>query len=149
MNQDMACSVAPRGFQMKGGAETERSQKSWKNGARLGAALSLAAVALGLVYLVHAAKAPDSIGFWIDDGIYVTSGGPNADRVTGDFSSTVDFGFKIENGEIAYPIRNAAIGGSFLEFLNDIDEVSSDYREDPGEKMPTIRVRKIRLAGSG
>lgn len=85
----------------------------------------------------------------IDDGIFITSGGPNPDRVTGDYSSTVDFGFKIENGEIAYPIRNAAIGGSFLEFLQDIEEISSDYRADPGEKMPSMRVKKVRLAGSG
>ena len=84
----------------------------------------------------------------IDDGILITSGGPNPDRVTGDFSSTVDFGFKIENGEIAYPIRNAAIGGSFLEFLQDIEEISSDYRDDPGEKMPSMSVKKVRLAGS-
>lgn len=85
----------------------------------------------------------------IDDGIYLAAGGPHADPTTGDFSSTVDFGFKIERGEIAYPIRNAAIGGSFLELLQDLDEISSDYREEPGLKMPTMRFRKVRLAGSG
>ena len=85
----------------------------------------------------------------VDDGIYISGGGPSPDAVTGDYSSTVDFGFKIENGEIAYPIRNAAIGGSFLELLQGIEEVSSDYREEPGEKMPTIRVNTVRLAGGG
>ena len=85
----------------------------------------------------------------IDDGIYITAGGPHPDATTGDFSSTVDFGFKIENGEAAYPIRNAAIGGSFLELIQGIDEISSDYREEPGRKMPTIRLKSARLAGSG
>ncbi|MGQ9732297.1 MAG: TldD/PmbA family protein [Candidatus Zipacnadales bacterium] len=85
----------------------------------------------------------------IDDGIYLACGGPRPDGITGDFSSTVDFGFKIEKGEIVYPIRNAAIGGHFLELLQDLDEVSSDYREEPGSKMPTLRFRTVRLAGSG
>jgi len=85
----------------------------------------------------------------VDEGIYIAAGGPHPDGTTGDFSSTVDFGFKIEKGELAYPIRNAAIGGSFLEFLKRIDAISSDFREEPGRKMPTIRVAWVRLAGSG
>jgi len=85
----------------------------------------------------------------VDDGIYLTAGGPQPDGTTGDFSSTVDFGFKIERGEIAYPIRNAALGGSFLDLLHGLDEVSSDYREEPGVKMPTLRFNTVRLAGSG
>ena len=85
----------------------------------------------------------------VDDGIYIAAGGPRPDGTTGDFSSTVDFGFKIEKGEIAYPIRNAALGGSFLELLKRIDAISSDFREEPGRKMPTIRITSVRLAGSG
>jgi PmbA protein len=84
----------------------------------------------------------------VDDGLYVTAGGPSADGTTGDFSTTLDFGFKIEKGEIVYPIRNAALGGSFLEFLQGLDAVSSDYREEPGSLMPTIRVTSMRIAGS-
>lgn len=85
----------------------------------------------------------------VDSGIYIAAGGPRPDGTTGDFSSTVDFGFKIENGELAYPIRNAAIGGSFLELLGRIDAISSDCREEPGRKMPTIRITSVRLAGGG
>ncbi len=84
----------------------------------------------------------------IDDGIYLAAGGPNTDSTTGQFSSTVDFGFKIEKGELAYPIRNAAMGGSFLELLAALDAVSSDYREEPGSLMPTLRVTSMRVAGS-
>jgi PmbA protein len=85
----------------------------------------------------------------IDDGIYLASGGPSPDGTTGDFSTTVDFGFRIEKGELAYPLRNAALGGSFLALLAGLDEISSDYREEPGAKMPTMRFRAVRLAGSG
>jgi PmbA protein len=85
----------------------------------------------------------------IEDGLYLASGGPSPDGTTGDFSTTVDFGFKIEKGEIAYPIRNAALGGSFLEFLQGLDAISSDYRDEPGVRMPTMRFRSVRLAGSG
>lgn len=84
----------------------------------------------------------------IDDGIYLAAGGIHADSTTGQFSSTIDFGFKIEKGEMAYPIRNAAMGGLFLDLLANVDAISSDYREEPGSLMPTIRVTSVRVAGS-
>ena len=74
-------------------------------------------------------------------------GGINPNGITGDVSSSVDFGFKIENGELAYPVMSTMVGGSFLDMLANIDAVSSDYRAEPGMIMPTVRIADVQVAG--
>ncbi len=81
------------------------------------------------------------------NGLYVNMGGISPNPTTGDVSSAVDFGFKIENGELAYPVTSSMIGGSFLEMLMNIDAISSDYREEPGLIMPTLRIQDVLVAG--
>jgi len=81
------------------------------------------------------------------EGLYINMGGIHPNGVTGDVSISVDFGFKIENGELAYPVMNAMVGGSFLDMLANIDAISSDYRAEPGRIMPTVRILDCLVAG--
>lgn len=81
------------------------------------------------------------------EGLYINMGGLNPNSTTGDVSVSVDFGFKIENGELAYPVMNAMVGGKFLEMLANVDAVSSDYRAEPGMVMPTVRIMDCLVAG--
>jgi PmbA protein len=81
------------------------------------------------------------------EGLYLPSGFISPNMASGDFSSSVDFGFKIENGELAYPVKNTMIAGNILEFFANLDAVSSDARREPGSIMPTIRVSGLRVAG--
>ncbi len=83
----------------------------------------------------------------VDEGLYLLAGGIRPNLATGDFSSAVDFGYKIERGELAYPVRNTMLGGSFLEVTKAIEAISSDYRADPGLVRPTILVGKMLVAG--
>jgi len=76
----------------------------------------------------------------VDSGIYVNVGGLSPNPVNGEISSVVDFGMKIEKGELAYPVRNTMVGMHILDLLKNVDAVSSDYREEPGMIMPTVRV---------
>lgn len=85
----------------------------------------------------------------IDEGLYINAAGLSPDAVSGDISASVDFGFKIENGELAYPVKNALIGGHIFDLLGLIDAVSSDYREEPGVIMPSIRISQVQVAGGG
>jgi len=82
------------------------------------------------------------------EGIYVNYGGVSPNRVTGEISASVDFGFKIEGGELAYPLKNTMIGINVFDFLKAIDAVSSDARVEPGAVMPTIRARGVKVAGA-
>ena len=81
------------------------------------------------------------------EGLYINMGGLSPNNTTGDVSASVDFGFMIENGELAYPVMNAMVGGSFLDMLANVDAVSSDYRAEPGAVMPTVRILDCLVAG--
>ncbi len=85
----------------------------------------------------------------VEDGIYVALGRPSPDAASGQISSLVDAGFRIERGELTYPLRNTMVAGHALEVLKAIDAISSDYREEPGMIMPTVRVAQMRVASGG
>ncbi len=82
------------------------------------------------------------------EGIYLNMGSLSPDMASGDISSTVDFGYKIENGELACPLKSTMIGTGIFELLDNIDAISSDYRAEPGRVMPTVRVHNVKVAGS-
>jgi PmbA protein len=84
----------------------------------------------------------------VEDGIYVALGQPSPDTASGQISALVDAGFRIEKGELTYPLEKTMVAGHALEILQGIDAVSSDYREEPGLRMPTIRVQSMRVASS-
>jgi PmbA protein len=77
------------------------------------------------------------------EGLYINRSGLSPNSVTGDISATVDFGFKIENGKLAYPVQNTMVGVNILDLLKSIDAISSDYREEPGIVMPTVHSSRL------
>jgi PmbA protein len=85
----------------------------------------------------------------VDNGIYVSYAGISPNSVTGEVSTTLDFGFRIENGECTAPISTTLIGSTGEELLANIDAISSDYREEPGMILPSIRIRDIQIASEG
>ncbi len=85
----------------------------------------------------------------VDNGIYVSYAGISPNSVNGEVSTTLDFGFRIENGECTAPISTTLIGSTGEELLTNIDAISSDYREEPGMILPSIRIRDIQIASEG
>ena len=83
----------------------------------------------------------------VENGLYIEYGSLSPNATTGEVSATVDFGFRIENGKITKPVKGAMVGVNFLDMLKNVDAISSDYREEPGIIMPTIRIREIGVAG--
>jgi len=84
----------------------------------------------------------------IDEGLYINAAQVQPDAASGDLSVTVDFGFKIERGQLAYPVKNTMIGGHILELLAQVDAVSSDYREEPGSIIPSVRLSAVQIIGA-
>jgi PmbA protein len=76
----------------------------------------------------------------------VVLGQPSPDTASGQISALVDAGFRIRKGELAYPLKNTMVAGHALEVMKAIDAISSDYREEPGLIMPTVRVSAMRVA---
>jgi PmbA protein len=83
------------------------------------------------------------------EGLYIESLLLEPNPVTGDISATVDWAMRIEDGERSYPVTGVAISGNVLRLLEDLEEVSSDYREEPGTIMPALRFREVAVSGSG
>ncbi len=82
------------------------------------------------------------------EGLYIDYGSLIPNPVTGEISAIVDFGFRIHNGEIVAPVKNTVIGSHILDLLKSVDAISSDYREEPGTVMPTIRIQGVQVAGA-
>ncbi|MEI6499535.1 MAG: metallopeptidase TldD-related protein [Armatimonadota bacterium] len=85
----------------------------------------------------------------VENGLYINYAGLAPDQASGEVSATIDFGFRIINGECAYPVKTAMVGSDVFEMLGAIDAVSSDYREEPGMIIPSLRLRDIQVAGGG
>ena len=85
----------------------------------------------------------------IEDGVYAAYAGISPNSVTGEVSTTIDFGFRIQNGELTTPLSTTLIGSTGDELLGGIDAISSDYREEPGLILPSIRIASVQLASEG
>ncbi len=85
----------------------------------------------------------------VEHGLYICDASLSADSVTGDLSATVDFGFRIEKGELTTPVEATMIGGNILELAARLDAISSDYRAEPGRQMPTVRLSRVQVSSGG
>jgi PmbA protein len=56
-------------------------------------------------------------------------------------------GFYIENGEIAYPIEEFTVAGTFPDMLAGMDAVANDLRFDAGVVSPSFRVAEMTVSG--
>jgi TldD protein len=88
--------------------------------------------------------------------------GGQVDVVTGRFITSILLGYLIEGGRLTRPVKGATITGTGIQALKDIDMVGNDFilnhspgrcgkgQEVPiGVGMPTIRVRKLTVGGTG
>ncbi len=85
----------------------------------------------------------------VKEGIFVEEGGFWPNPTTGDASTTLDFAFKIENGELAYPVKNTLVGINVLDMLQQIDAISKETHEYPGSSAPGFRAPSAKISGRG
>ncbi len=114
--------------------------------ANTGHGLRNGGIAPSNLQLLPGKKTADDIIKEVEDGVYLELGGLSPDPVSGDISTNLDFAFKIEKGQLAFPLANAMIAGNLLELLSNIDAISSDYRYEPGNIMPTVRIRNVQIS---
>ena len=69
----------------------------------------------------------------IPDGIYLKgSRGGQVDTGKGIFQFNAAEGFKIENGELATPLRDVSLSGNILETLKNVDAIGNDFKLSVG-----------------
>ena len=85
----------------------------------------------------------------ISEGVLTTSvlGAHTANPISGDFSVEASNAFKIENGEISYPINKAMISGNIFEILKKCEGVESEIKQYGPFILPKILVHNLRVVG--
>jgi PmbA protein len=75
-------------------------------------------------------------------------GAHTANAASGEFSVVLDSAFKIEKGEIVYPVKQAMLGSNIIETLKSIALFADDVKQ-VGESMiaPTILIKDVRISG--
>ncbi len=90
---------------------------------------------------------PDQIVAEVARGLYVTDLiGFGVDLVSGDFSQGAA-GQSIEDGRFVHPVHEVTIAGNLKQILMDVDAVGSDLEWRGSMASPTLRVRKMTVAG--
>jgi len=82
----------------------------------------------------------------VKDGVLVKGGligALHSNVVTGDFSVTADNAFKIEHGEVAYPLKPCTVAGNFYETLNSVIAIGDDLKSNLNIICPSVVIEKI------
>lgn len=66
---------------------------------------------------------------------------------TGDFSSGAG-GLWIENGEVAYPVRNITVASNVLDMLRGVNAVGNDLYFKHATACPTLRIGEMKIGGA-
>ncbi|MCK5236509.1 MAG: TldD/PmbA family protein, partial [Deltaproteobacteria bacterium] len=84
----------------------------------------------------------------IGEGLLITElmGVHTIDSVTGDFSLGAT-AFKVEGGEVAFPVRGLAISGNLLELLKKVEKVGGDMRFLGSVGSPSLLLSEIEASG--
>ncbi len=70
-------------------------------------------------------------------------GALHSNVVTGDFSVSADNAFKIENGEVAFPLKPCTVAGNLYEALNHVIAIGNDSKSFGNFVCPSLIVDKI------
>jgi TldD protein len=104
---------------------------------------------------------PAKIIAQVKQGLFVRKmGGGQVNTVNGDFVFEVTEGYRIEGGEVAYPVRGATLVGNGPDVLRQIDRVGSDLgfalgtcgKDGQGvpvsDAQPTLRIPELTVGGT-
>jgi len=82
----------------------------------------------------------------LKDGVLVKGsliGALHSNVITGDFSVTADNAFKIENGEVAFPLKPCTVAGNLYEALNHVIAIGNDSKNFENSICPSLIIDKI------
>jgi PmbA protein len=83
----------------------------------------------------------------VKEGVLLLYTGDRPNLATGELSAQVTTGFKIEKGELAYPLKQTTIGVNLTELLQNLDGIGEDARQISGAIAPSTRVSRAMISG--
>ncbi len=101
------------------------------------------------LYIEKGALNKDELISRVNNGLLVLEvlGMHTANPISGDFSVGIA-GLWIENGRVAYPVREGAIAGNLISIFSGIDAVGSDLRFAGRLGAPSLLLKPISVSGS-
>ena len=102
------------------------------------------------LYLEPGVKSFDALIEGIDDGVYITDlvglhAGVKA--ISGEFSLQAS-GFKIEQGQVAFPVNMIVVSGNFFDVMQSIEGFGNDLKFDvSGFGSPSVHVKSLSISG--
>ncbi|HBG45426.1 MAG TPA: TldD/PmbA family protein [Deltaproteobacteria bacterium] len=101
------------------------------------------------LYIDKGAKGFDELLKELGSGLFITEllGVHTINTVSGDFSLGAA-GFRVEAGEIAYPVRGMAIAGNLLGLFSGVAECGADLRFIGSIGAPSLLVNEIEASGT-
>ena len=83
----------------------------------------------------------------VKDGILITGliGAHTGNPISGDFSVEARNAFKIENGEITYPVKQIMLAGNIFQLLKKIDGIGDNTRQIVSVVSPSIRIPRVKF----
>ncbi len=82
----------------------------------------------------------------VQKGVYLILTGDRPNEASGDLSALVLAGFKIQNGELVYPLKDTLIGTNMLDLLKNVTLVGSDTRVMRRSQSPSIVIEKVKVS---
>lgn len=94
-------------------------------------------------------KTPQTLLSEIEDGliVYYLQGGQSSNPLTGEFSVIATPAWKIEKGEVAYPIREVMLADTVFEILKNVSALANNTRKLEYLVAPWVRVENVRTVG--
>ena len=98
-------------------------------------------------YIAAGDKSPKELMHEMGEGLWVKDMfGPSFNANTGDYSVGVA-GFKIENGECAFPVNEITIAGNLNEMFKNLT-AANDLRFDDAATAPSLLIEGMTIAGT-
>ncbi|HOI14939.1 MAG TPA: TldD/PmbA family protein [Geobacteraceae bacterium] len=84
----------------------------------------------------------------IDKGVFITDvmGMHTANPISGDFSVGAS-GFYVENGVIAYPVKEIALSGNIIDLFGSVEMIGNDLRFFGEVGSPSLRIAALDVSG--
>lgn len=93
-------------------------------------------------------ESPDDLRGQMCDGLYVTEVmGQGVSMVTGDYSRGAS-GFRVENGELAYPVEEVTVAGNLLDIFMNMAAAGKDIDTRGNIHTGSVLISKMMVAGA-
>jgi PmbA protein len=117
--------------------------------ARRGGFRDLPRVGYSNLYIQRGAVTPEKIMESTKTGLWLMSLAGwwvGINPSTGDFSSGAK-GLWVEDGKVAYPVRNVTVASNVLEMIESVDMVGDDLFFRHAANSPTLRIAEMKVGG--